>query len=47
MDKIVNYSLEKYPSKFKGKQVFVDDLDSVYKVYAKDESPLFLSKNVL
>ncbi|MEN8900934.1 MAG: hypothetical protein ABF247_06505 [Nonlabens sp.] len=46
MDKIKDYAIKKYPTKFKGKVIEVIEEDNFYKVFSKDGSPVFLSKNI-
>jgi hypothetical protein len=46
MDRIKEYAIKKYPSKFKGKNVHVIEEENFFKVFVKDESPVFLSKNI-
>jgi predicted ribosome-associated RNA-binding protein Tma20 len=46
MDKIKDYVVKKYPTKFKNKTIEVIEEDNFYKVFYKDGSPIFLSKNI-
>lgn len=46
MDRIKDYAIKKYPTKFKGKAIEVIEEDKFYKVFSKDGSPVFLSKNI-
>lgn len=46
MDRIKEYAIKKYPSRFKGKNVQVIEEENFFKVFVKDESPVFLSKNI-
>tara|TARA_R110002153_G_scaffold247478_1_gene403625 strand:+ start:210 stop:356 length:147 start_codon:yes stop_codon:yes gene_type:complete len=46
MDKIKDYVIKKYPGKFKGKTIEVIEEDNFYKIFSKDASPIFLSKNI-
>jgi hypothetical protein len=46
MDRIKEYVLEKYPSRFKNKKIEIIEEDNFFKVFTKDGSPVFLSKNI-
>lgn len=46
MDKIKEYALKKYPSRFKGKEIEVIEEENFFKVFTKDVSPVFLSKKI-
>jgi len=46
MDKIIEYAQKKYPSRFKGKDVQVIEEENFFKVFVKDVSPVFLSKEI-
>ena len=44
-EKIKNYVLKQYPTRFKkGEHITVEERESHYIAYAKDKSPVFLSK---
>lgn len=47
MKKLEEYVLKKYPSRFKDKTIEIIEEDNFFKVFAKDGSPVFLSKNIL
>ncbi len=46
MDKIKEYALKKYPSRFKNKEIEIIEEENFFKVFTKDGSPVFLSKNI-
>jgi len=46
MDKIKEYVTKKYPTRFKNKKIEIQEEESFFKVYAKDGSPVFLSKEL-
>jgi len=46
MDKIKEYAIKKYPSKFQNKNIQVIEEENFFKVFVKDESPVFLSKEI-
>jgi len=46
MDRIKDYARSKYPMKFKNKTIEVIEEDNFYKVFYKDGSPIFLSKDI-
>lgn len=47
MEKIKEYVIKKYPSRFKNKHIEIIEEENFFKVYVKDVSPVFLSKNIL
>ncbi len=47
MTKVLDYVLERYPAKFKNKNVIVTELNDVYEIKVKDESPLFINKSAI
>lgn len=47
MDKLVEYVTKKYPTRFKDLKIEIAEEENFFKVWAKDKSPLFLSKDVL
>lgn len=46
MDKIKEYVTKKYPTRFKNKNIQIIEEENFFKVFVKDESPVFLSKNI-
>ena len=46
MDRIIEYAQKKYPSRFKDKNVQVIEEENFFKVFVKDGSPVFLSKQL-
>lgn len=47
MEKLKEYAASRYPSRFKNKEIEILEEDNFFKVYTKDVSPVFLSKNIL
>lgn len=47
MQELEEYVLKKYPSRFKNKKIEIVEEENFFKVFSKDCSPVFLSKNVL
>lgn len=47
MDKLVEYVKKKYPTRFNNKTVEIIEEENFFKVFAKDKSPVFLSKDIL
>ena len=47
MDRIKEYALKEYPGRFRGKEHLIEIIEeeNFYKVFCKDTSPVFLSKN--
>lgn len=45
MNKLIDYVVQKYPSRFakKEEQIKVEQIENVYKIYIKDESPVYLN----
>ena len=45
MTKLIDYVVQKYPSRFakREKEIIVEQIENVYKIYIKDESPVFLN----
>ena len=45
MTKLINYVVQKYPSRFgkREEQIKVEQIENVYKIYIKDESPVYLN----
>ena len=46
MDKIKEYVTKKYPTRFGNKKIEIQEEESFFKVYVKDGSPVFLSKEL-
>ena len=46
MEKIKEYVTKKYPTRFENKKIEIHEEDSFFKVYVKDQSPVFLSKDL-
>lgn len=47
MDKLKEYVQKKYPTRFGNKDIEIIEEENFFKVYAKDISPVFLSKDVI
>jgi len=46
MEEIKEYVTKKYPTRFKNKKIEIQEEESFFKVYVKDQSPVFLSKDL-
>lgn len=45
MNKLIDYVVQKYPSRFakREEQIKVEQIENVYKIYIMNESPVFLN----
>jgi len=46
MEEIKKYVTKKYPTRFENKKIEIQEEESFFKVYVKDVSPVFLSKDL-